>query len=412
MSSILFNRDSSFFTVDFPDSVGTFAQKDALSISVTEEDGKQLQGSIVLKDQNQAYSRILRLGMRVLVTWGYKSKDTTLNTLVDQTSADVFTKPLTRLGVSGFILNPSGTADASGAYTTTCNFMATDWRGKYTIASYEQGTKKEIVQTVLARMGVVLQEVDFPRMGDVYSTGYAERQMETDFRFLSRLAREWHCVFRIGTDSMGIKHAVFLDPKKLEGSNVLKVISGGIGRPIFEWGVLASAPNVLSYHWESQEGENGVGDNVQYTMVGGVPVMNRYVATQDKVVAWKLNEQMVTDEIARIAATQGAAAVADRVIAINQTRDFESVKKYFTPIEQTTAPNGSGLKVTGKTLGDPTLTAGQLVTFGKGFPDILRRKEDTAVDFMLRKITHTLDMKGYFTDFEAVDFFTAKGLVY
>ena len=220
------NKDRSFFTVKLLNTeIGEQVyHKDIVSLTVTEEMDRMTHGSIRLHDPNHLYSRILRNGILMEITWGYKTWDLDL---ANAKGLDVFSKLIERRGLKVICMNPSGSAGGDGAVYYNCNFLATDIRGLQDHIVYTSGTKRSMIQRVLERLGITTFDIVFNRMNDPLTQDTGERQWETDFQFLCRKAREWRTLFRIGRDPEGEPLALFIDPQYLEGSLVAKQMVGG-----------------------------------------------------------------------------------------------------------------------------------------------------------------------------------------
>ena len=85
---------------------------------------------------------------------------------------------------------------------------------------------------------------------------------------------------------------------------------------------------------------------------------------------------------------------------IMKVKTFKEVERFFIQDTITTAPQGSGVTVKVHMFGDINVTAGQVVTFGQGFPDRLGAKDRT---WYIKSVTHSMGTNGYFCDLEIVD---------
>lgn len=405
MSTILFNRDSSFFNVEFTDYASgvSIAEKDVVSLSIVEESGKMPSGSLVLNDKAMVYSRILRPAAGILLSWGFKKANVT----TDAPGSDIFSKNLERRGYRAQVLNPAGNAQDNGNYLYSCNFTALDWRGADQEVLYESGTKKDVVAQVFDRMQVPRYEILFDGMTDQYSTGYAERQAETDYAFLARLAYEWNVVLVVGRTQKGDRVGIFMAPQAIGKSALAREMSGNRGNKIeYRWGPFSKSPNVITYNWRNMEGENGAGDNVRIVYVNGKAVFQRFTVENDKVITWQLDPELVSEYLGHARASGGLQGEFQAAMAVQETTDFNDpkIKALFRPVEEKTAPNGLGYTVDLHCFGDPSVMNGMYASFADGFPDCLRERDGRPIKFINRRVTHTLSASGYFTDIEAVDF--------
>lgn len=394
----LYNKDSSFFTVQLLNTKGPdlIRQQDVLSLQVTEEMDKITMGTLRLYDPALAYSRILREGVEVGLSWGYKK----LGVDVREFGSDLFSDLQDRRGFKAIVQNPSGGGDSRGALTFNCSFVCLDWRGLQDHIVHSGGTKATVVQRAMARIGVTLLDVRFKMGSDIVGGDTSVRQYETDFHFLSRLAREWRAVFRIGYSPEGVLCGVFIDQDFLATSSVAKRMCGGGLTLNFNAG---EKSNVVEYSWQCHAGENGAGDNVQMEMVNGEIVFRRFTIENEKVRTWKLNTKRIEEEFNSREKTGGMAGQWQLVREVMDARDFEQVKRFFDPVDTTTAPNGLGYSVNAKVLGNPAAIPPAIVDFQEGFPDRLRKGTGRNTTFYLRKASHSIDQSGYFTDLEVVD---------
>jgi hypothetical protein len=363
--------------------------------------GQVASGSISMWDQNNVYSRILRPGASFTLAWGYKQNNF-IETIADASfeTLDLLSDPLERRGLKVFVTSPSGTAGGAGKIMFNCSFLSIDMRGQQEIKLYESGTKKDVIQDVMARMGIYRAEIDFERGSEVINSNTAVMQWETDFQFLSRLSWEWRTYFFTGYDRQGRLIAFFIDPSRIKGSSiVLEQVNKRSN--LFEYGTQDS--NVLSYTWQDKSMDSGIGSNGQLMIIDGVPVVRRYVMEQEAVVTYRLNTEMLDGEIkARYEedGAEGAYAFLTDALAVDS---FDQIERYFTPIEQETAPDGTGIELNIQTLGNVAYVIGGLVDFGFGFPDRVGNRQ---VDWYLRKVGHTVSQAGYRCSCNVVDTYT------
>jgi hypothetical protein len=140
------------------------------------------------------------------------------------------------------------------------------------------------------------------------------------------------------------------------------------------------------------------GQGVKISWVDGKPQIYKYVVEDEQVVAYRLNEKMLAERFKQEGTVAGFKLMVDYV---SQT-DFNSqkVKQYFTREVLTTAPQGSGIKVSAKMMGDPMVTNGMVATFGDGFPPRIGAKDKT---WWVKSATHNITHQGYFMDLEIWD---------
>jgi hypothetical protein len=376
------------------------------SLTISEEQFSSVRGSFKLNDPAQIYSHILRVNAQILLSWGYKQNGAPLESLFSSVNADLFTDKLERRGLNVLVLNPAGQADDNGKYTFSCGFLSSGWFGSNKYKTYETGTKASVVAEILKNMGVSSQFVMFDNSTDSYSSESVERQSETDFQFLSRLAFEWRCIFQMGFCPDGTTYAMFYGYANADtAANMVALYHGSsIFSSRMAWKVGDPGDLMcLSYSWNNEQGENGEGDNVNLVYVNGVPTYERFTIDNDTVTTWVLDTAKVKSYV----------DAGGSLSAVMQAVDFEdkNIKQFWVPAKQTTAPNGLGYTVKIHMLGNPAVVLGSMMTFNeKSFPSVLCRKEGSPVRFIVRKIDHTIGQNGYFMDLEVVDLDTISAV--
>jgi hypothetical protein len=422
---IFYSQRNSFFAI--VPSTGTFLlgdnglidPEDILSISVTEELGKTITGSISMRDPKLLYSMYLVVNRPLIVSWGYKLPGADI---ADQLgiSADKFASNLVRRGLSVFVMNPSGNADGNGYTSFSCGFMSAGWFGKYNEKTFKNCSRYDLVNQVLDSMGVFDRHIAFGSASQMYNEESVERQSESDFSFLARLSTEWRCVFKLGFNSDRSTYCLFYGFEGLDmmaqalssktvtmGLDKLAAATGFGGLPKFSYRNMdiGDIP-VISYSWQNEEGENGQGDNVTITNVNGQMVHQRFKVKDDVISTWDLD----MDAIKKDVGANGFKTVADVMAVANSNFKDQRIQKYWRQIDQKTAPNGYGYTLKLHLFGMPMITAGMLVLLGNGFPPQFRRKENTDIRFVVRAVSHSIDQSGYFTDIDIVDMFTVSVL--
>lgn len=396
-------KDSAFFTVkakDIPGINQNLMQQDLISFSITEEMDRLTTGSIQLRDPADTYSQMLRTGVRLELSWGYKANFTSIGLLGIGGFGDLFAKGMDRRGLMGIIQNPSGGGSGSGEKHYNASFIAGDWSGLAEPKLWGGITRRALISIVMTKLGVVAQDIRFPTADQTIPIGNEVRQMEGDFRFLVRLAREWRTHFRIGYSPIGVLTGIFLDNDSLVNSKVAESMAGAGITLNYNAG---SKSNILEYSWQNSEGENGAGDNATIEFVNGEPVIRRFTVENETVRTWQLNPAKVKakgDEL------EASGTYVQFLGALALETDFEKVKHYFDPIDQTTAPNGLGYTVNARMIGNPFASPPALVKFGEGFPAPLTQtmvRVGVANRYYLRKATHTISRSGYFTEIEVAD---------
>lgn len=392
-------NSTAFFTAQLEDVSGDrlIQPKDVIGLHVTEEINQITSGSIRLRDNNNMYSRILRRGAKINISWGYKSVQHSL-----ESGLDLAERGILRRGMQATVQGPSGGGGEDGTVTYNVGFLCTGMRGEKKHQVWESGTKFQCVQQVLASIGITTVEINFERMNEVYSSQSVERQFETDFQTLARWSREWRVIFRVGYLPNGSLAAVFIDPYRMGSSPTLKLMSGALVQSADLWYRAGKYPNVQSYSWQHQDGLNGSGDGVNVQVINGQTQFIRYHVQDETVTAWRLNTDRIQKELNKRDPGQQAQLTQE----ILQAKTFDEVKRFFDPIESKTAPNGIGYSCTGRMLGTPFLIPGLVARFYGAFPDFLTQPDSgNTIRFYFRKVEHDLSPSGYFTDWEVNDVF-------
>lgn len=403
------NRDSIFFTLE-SDDIGLNEidlSRSIESITITERSSAMPQGSIVFNDSNNIISRIFRIGAKLKLSWGYKDFGQTLESLVPKDlNFDEITGPLIRRGLEIFISSPSGSGDANGKIQYNCNFTGLNFRGPDSTKEYTSGKKRDVITQAFNEIGVTRSFIDFVRGSEAVTETRSIRQDETTFLFLVRLAKEWRALFHMGYLQDGTIGAVFVDPGKTDANRFVSwMFSGGSSHLI---GYKDAVSNVISYSWTNNQGESGIGDNVNIEIVNGEIVFRRFVVEDEQVVTYRLNKE----KIAAIYADEGADLATQAKITkeLLSKTSFEQVKHFFIPVESSTAPQGYGYRIKAKMIGNPLFVPPSQIKINDGFPEQLGGNQST---WYLEAVTHTIDNSGYFMDVEIVDAFALSpvGLV-
>jgi len=418
------NADTSFFTISSPDMDlnAVVGPSKILSLSVTETMGKMDMATIEFNDDQFAISRVLRFGVRIDVTWGYKAWNERLSAgALGMQTLDTFTQSVVRKGLRCWVTTPSGEGAEGGEAIYRCNAIAYDWRGNDQQKGYSAGyTRGSIVAEVMARLGVLQQSIDFPTAGQTIDDTTTVYQWESDFAFLARLAWEWQCFFRLAYTPQGLVAGVFVGIGKISQPGFLAAISpGGPTAYKLEWKY--GARNVRSYKWQSHEGENGTGDGGTIVWQNGQPIVYRYVVQDEKVTAWRLNEDRLKKYLEDRNQESGPAAVAAATADLLSQQTFNAkVKYFFDQVVGNTAPQGYGVTVNVEMPGTPMMHPSMAIVFGAGFPDKVTRNQQLNpfaggvvpapsqdVTYFIREHTHRIDSAGYMSSIEIVDAFTA-----
>ena len=134
--SNLFNHTGVWFDITSGDvHFETVAREDVISLEITEEMAKMQTGTLSLLDQNNVYSRIIRPGAKMNISWGMRNYGE---------------QPKQRTNMEVMVLGPSGAGAANGQIVYNCSFQALGFRGDNSNQWYESGTRADIVSTDLS----------------------------------------------------------------------------------------------------------------------------------------------------------------------------------------------------------------------------------------------------------------------
>lgn len=377
----LFNHDGTYFDVTSPDvRFPRLATEDVISLSVEEAVKELPRGTLRFRDPNHAYSRILRPGARMSVSWGVRRG----------------LQSVARDPMEVVVNSPGGGGSAQGEVTYDCSFMALGFRGSEAVRWWEGGTKADVVVGAMRRLGVKVTEVNFKRGSEAVTSSSKVCQYEGDFRFLVRLADEWRCAFRVGFSRNGTV-ASFVDYDRL-GASTFSSLVGGYSSTELHYGGLRA--NVLSYTWKDQSMDAAQGQGARVVMVDGKPQIFRQVVEDERVVTYRLVPERIEQELER----HGQADRTELLLDYLSAKDFSQVKRFFVEDVSTTAPQGSGVTASVRLMGDPSLTEGMVVSFGDGFPDRLgSRGPGDSRTWWARRVTHEISRSGYLCGMEVCD---------
>lgn len=384
MSLALYNHDGSWFKVESSDvKTDLVKTEDVMSLNVTEEMAKMDSGTLQLLDRNNIYSRILRPGVKLKISWGTRMGQPTASS---------------RSPIEVMVNSPSGGGDGGGRITFNCSFMALMSRGSEMVKWYETGTKADVVADAMRRCGVLNPEINFARGSEAITSGTKVCQNESDFRFLVKYADEWRAAFRIGRDKQGNQIACFVDYAKLKTSSFVKLMTGETSTHL-EYGFgndLSGKANVLSYDWQDHSMDAATGQGVRIYEADGKIQMMTYNVENETVTTWRLKPELIEAELK----THDLAGQTQLMADYLSVKTFDEIKRFFVEDTTTTAPQGSGLTVDAKLMGDPNVTAAMIATFGTGFPSRIGASDRT---WWIRKAEHNLTTAGYFTDVSISD---------
>jgi len=409
-----FDTDSSFFNV----TVGgdTDITTDVIELSITEEIGQLLHGNITFFDPAWYYSKLFNDGNKFTCSWGYKNKNQTINDILVKIKNPEEVQGVNfRTGLNVFASNPKYNFGNNGVNTTTVGFYgseaADDTREMFI---YNSGTKGTVIQNELSKLGVTSFLIKFDTQNDKLTTKGGLVKYEKGYKFLLRISKEWQCTFMIGSLPSGNLIGCFVQSNLAASKEVTEFMSkatGSVGNTkLFEYGIGATYPNIISGNIEHHIGENGQGDNVSISIINGKQVVTRRVAQQGTITTLRLDE----DKIRKFASERGEDfnIIMKNVIQASsfdsQVYQDKKVKDFFTAEKVETAPQGLGYSGSFEVIGDPTLCIPLECKFGYGFPPAVQKSGDDFKIF-LKSVEHRLNSEGYRCTISVADIITAYG---
>jgi phage protein D len=412
-----FNQQSAFFEVKAKSlpasSVMNALQDRIISLSVTEERKKIFTGSIRMYDPfNTVLDMMLRPGIEIELSWGYKFPDSSLIAKFAQMKnpKEIIGAPF-RGGVKARIIGPSGGGDQNGVVTYNANFMGNAFFAGKRSRVWTSTTKSQIVHDVLTDLDIspANRLVSFQNGNDKIGMDGQVVQIESHFRFLKRFAQENDCEFSIGHGKMG-SVALFSELSSQDAKRFASMVGGSVGDSI-TLNYKHGTANVESYTFEHNAG-NEQGDNVQISFVNKEPQFKRYRAEEQTITDYRINMPKIRAEIESKAARSAGSAVA-HAMSLLQENSFDALveKGYFIAAQQSVAPQGYGWSLKVRMLGNPMMTAPTKVILGEGFPNIFRPQTGVMPkqEMWVRSVTHVIDEHGYHMDLDIVDALTLQG---
>lgn len=400
----IINKDSSFFTVESPDVSlkDRDFSKNLMSLNIKEEMSSLTQGTLTFYDFDDYFSRVLRIGVRLNISWGYRNYNVIPDSVIEsQYNIDEISGDLIRRGYQGFISNPSGSGNSSGVKTYNCNFSAYGFRGEEYSHRYENGTKKTVVSEAFDNLGISATKrlIDFTLGNDKVTFDKYVRQDETTFAFLSKKALEWGAIFHVAFTPAGETVGFFVDKNKM-GTKILPKWTLGAGGDSHILGYNGEINNVISYKFTQSGSESGAGDNVRLDIKDGQIIFRRYVAEQKSIITYRLDYEKVQKEFNDVDSTQQQQLI--KFQEFMSTKTFAEIKHFFTPVEQQTAPSGYGYRINCEMIGNPLFIPGTIIKINNGFPDFLCDDESI---WYLNSVNHRIDSSGYNMSIEVIDVF-------
>jgi hypothetical protein len=397
------NKNSSFFTVESPDVQlnDIDFSKNLISLNITEKLGGLPQGSLSFFDPNHYFSKILRTGVRLIISWGYKNNLDSPEFLIEKKlNFDEITGDLIRRGYQGFVSSPTGDGGKDGRIKYNCNFSAFGFRGEQASKLYTTGSKSTVISQAMDDIGIIKKYIDFTLGGDRVTSDRYIRQDESTFAFLNRLAIEWQAFFHVAFSPDGNPVGIFIDKNKIGKTSLPAWVLNARGKSNV-LGYKGELNNVISYKWSSNESESGIGSNVRLDIVDGQIQFRQYAAEEEKVITWRLNQKKV-QEVFADASVDGLDSQIKLTQELLSKNDFEQIKRFFIPVEQSTAPDGYGYRLNCEMIGNPLFIPGNLAVINNGFPDRLGGKQSK---WYMHSVNHKIDRSGYMMNTEIVDVF-------
>lgn len=396
------NKDSSFFTIESTDvSLNSKSyEKNLISLSITERSGAMPQGTLSFYDPDHWFSKILRTGVGIKLSWGYKKAGNSPDSLIaKKLNLDEISGSLIRRGLEGFVSSPKGKGDNKGVVTYNCKFTSFGFRGTDQSKLYTTGKKKDVISDAFDDLGIITKQIDFTLGDDTLTLNTGVRQDEPTFRFLNRLAKEWRCLFHIGYSPAGNPVGIFVDANRIGDQQYASMFLGasGLSNVI---GYMGELNNVKSYTWSSSESESGVGDNARMDIVDGQIVFRRFVAEREETVTYRLDLNKIQKAYSDVDDLASQIKLTKELLS---KKTFDQIKHFFTPIKTSTAPQGYGYRLNCEMIGNPLFAPPNEVKINNGFPERLGGQQSK---WYVQSVTHNIDRSGYGMSVEIVDVFS------
>lgn len=405
-----YNQDSSFFEVltGNDNTVGDASSinKEIISLSVVEEFSKIITGTIQMYDPfNVALDRILHVGQKLKISWGYKRPDSSLLAAFSmRENPDEVQGLFKRTGVEVFVMNVSGEGTDDGQIIYNCNFMGSAFASGMKQKIYTGMKRGDVIREVLTRMKIPTsnQLVNFRRQNEMLTQDTALLQYESNFQFINRMSFEMGAVFSIGQGSKG-SVALFADYNTKEMERFSNMVSDSSGNS-FILNYKQGTANVQSYSFQQLAGD-AAGDNVQIIWIGNQPTFQRFRAEEQRIVDYKIDTEKIKKYI------QSYPGLRDKSSAIKELLQIDNFKtlvdrQFFVETVSMTAPQGYGWKFNILMLGNPLFTSPMRANFGKGFPSICTSKKTS---FWTERVNHIVDRSGYHMNLDVADALTLTG---
>jgi hypothetical protein len=397
------NKDSAFFELESPD-VATPANlltSSLRSLNIEESLGALSSGSLVFNDPKNQISKILRTGVRLKLAFGYKRGASLPGGLPgSQADFDRLSGGVVRRGYLGYVYNPAW--DMGETITYSCNFATYGLRGEQESRLFKQGTKDSVINQALDSLGVskVDRYVNFTLGADRITSDKYVRQDGTTFEFLNQKAIEWKAVFFVSYGNRGQPVAIFVDRNRVNKTPLPGWIMGtSLGSN--KLGYRGKISNVIRCKANSNEAENGVGAHIRVEIRDGQIEFRQFVATEEKIITWRLDREMLKQEYDG-GDLQEQFQITKELLS---AKNFDEVKRFFNQVEDTTAPDGYGYRMSCDVLGNPFLMPGSKIELVNGFPGQLGGR---GAEWYIQRVNHRIDASGYVTTVEIEDVFNSS----
>lgn len=400
-------KDNSFYKMVFSQtkSAQMDMTKDIISLTIDEKMGGMTQGSLQLYDPDYQYSRILRPGVNIKLSFGYKKFGLPLSNIL-ALDADEIRGKIVRRGLRCVVISPSGGGSASGLKTYNCNFMATGWRGLTMSRSFDNVPKRVVITQLLSEMGIppTNQYIDFDQQSEV-AKGVFQSGI-SNFKMVRDLSKWWDALFFVNYTPLGVPAAAFISPRAIGKNPYTSLVLGAAGNVNNLYYSYGDQSNVISYTWKDSFGNSGIGDGVRIEIINGQPTLFRYVAETQQVVTWKLDRKAIQGALEKQGAHSGISGQTKLLFDWLSFTTWPQAKKFFKRNIETTAPQGYGYSMNVDMLGNPLTMPSNKVKFKKGFPDFLAGNR---TQFFIENVVHNFTSDGYRMKLKVVDGLTLFG---
>lgn len=406
----LTNRDSVFVKAK-----GTFVKlenKDnpygnIKSFKLTEEIGKTPHANITMQDNSNVISAAIRAGSTLLIEWGY-AKPAFMFSPTEQSDQlkGGFRRAIHLMVAPGGM---SWDGDQSGNITYSFNMFrhaSEKIEMSFPIGGVGAITVGAAIMQI-ATIGKYIPLVQFKEMTDVITPEKSLNFSDTVEAGLRKLAVKYpKCKLKIGHNhSAGKDFLIFTDNDdfmKLHTTSLVGALPGGKVMGIYYREKRPFDVNTCLCQSFSISTQGGAGDAGGWNYSTNPPTFQTWNAGTQTVTTYTINMSKFKQDGKDLSQMM---SWINEYMSINDM-DTLADKGYFIKGTDTTAPEGAGINIKFKCLGNAMLSDYVECEFFKNnFPGIANAESQK---YIIRKVDHVIDTNGYFCDVEVQ---TSRGLM-